>query len=768
MNLSASIEEMRQAVALEIRASATDSSKNVEVARPRLIAETEEGFLYSFDAEVQILVPPETPVTFKAAGFNRIQGTWIGQDEFEILLTLKERLDPAVKRGRLVIDLSFILEALSLRLSEIETAPGLGLVQDLLAGTTSNMPEKANRVSESLRDLRRAGQNINSSQESAIRNSLEQPIHFVWGPPGTGKTANLSHVCRALCEEGESVLVIAHAHAAVDVAMLRVAESMDGHTLLTRGKVLRIGFSQNPEVRRHKYLTVLGILRQTEPDLLDKWEHLEEQKKQLQAEMRRTTPATAKSLERQLSDVRQQLESLRARVKEVEAALIERSAIVGCTAAKAIIDERIWKRNVDTVVIDEVSMMNFPFVTALASRARKRVLQFGDFRQLPPIVVSEDELAMKWLGEDSFHIAGVTKSVENGVEDQRITMLEEQYRMHSKICNVVSLLSYGERLITADGVDRRVEPIAIASPHSGESLVLADTTEFRSVCMKETKPGRFSRMNPMHAVIAVNLAYNLSSSNGDVCIITPYRAQARLIAAIAAELKLEIPIATVHRFQGAERGIVIFDVCDAFPQQRASRLTGHSPDIAVRLINVGISRAKGKLLVLADRHFISNYHDGRSPTRKVCGYFAQFGTARPLELDDLETNESPFEWFDDFSSAQMSLAGELISSRQIRLNLPDGFLLSSQVSRVLEEQPSKEVTVRTTKLAAGELSGKKMNVETSVASGGFFALLDRGAFIGGRDAEAPVVFIRGNVAPIFASVFCIDEQEERERYSLRR
>ncbi len=746
---------MRQAIDLEIRASAADSSKDVDVSKARLIAESEEGFLYNFSADVQVPVPPETPVTLKAAG-NRIKGTWIGQDEFEILLTLREKLDPSVTRGRLSIDLSFILDELSKKLSEVEKSPGLALVRHLIAGTSPDSLQKARRIDETLLALRNAGQRINSSQEMAIRNCVAQSIHFVWGPPGTGKTANLSHVCRVLCEEGDRLLVIAHAHAAVDVAMLRIAEAMEGHDLLVQGKILRVGFSQSQEVRQHQYLTVLGILRRTEPDLLDKWEHLEDQKRTLQAQIRKAGSAEAKSLELLLNDVRQQLESLRARVKEVEATLIEGAAIIGCTAAKSVIDEQIWQRNVETVVIDEVSMMNFPFVTALASRAQKRLLQFGDFRQLPPIVVSEDEIAKKWLAEDSFHIAGITKSVEKSVPDQRLTMLEEQYRMHSKICNVVSLLSYGEQLVTAAGVDAQVGNIAIANPHSGESLVLADTTEFRSVCSKESRPGRYSRVNPIHAVLALNLAYNISSAGSDVCIITPYRAQARLISSLATEIGLKIPVATVHRFQGAEQAIVIFDVCDAFPQQKASFLTGHNPDIALRLINVGISRAKGKLIFLADRQFISNYHDGRSPTRKVCAYFAQFGSAQPLALDDLESDESPFEWFDDFSSAQLSISRVLAGSRQIRLNLPDGFHLSSQVSRALEEHSGGDVVARAPESTAQELVRKGISVKTAVASGGFYALFDKGVFVGGRDADAAVVLVRGNVIGAFTQVFCVD------------
>jgi hypothetical protein len=762
-SVSAALEEMRKAIALEIRASSTDSSRNVDVSKGRLLAETQEGFLYSFSADIQVPVPPETTVIFKAPDGSRFQGIWIGQDEFEILLTLHEKLEPSVKRGRLIINLSFILEALSEKLPEVEKGPGRCLVQHLLSGTSPDGIKGPLHIEQSLCELRAAGQLINSSQEAAIRSSLRESIHYVWGPPGTGKTANLSHVCRALCNENERILIVAHSNAAVDVAMLRVAEAMEGQPLLTQGKVLRVGFSQSPEVRRHRYLTVLGILRQTEPDLLDKWERLEELRRALQAQLREATATVAKSIEPRLNEVRRQLEALRARLREVESTLIDQSFVLGCTAAKSIIDQRIWQRKIENVVVDEVSMMNFPFVTALASRASKRLLQFGDFRQLPPIVISEEEEARKWLEDDSFNIAGVTKSVEQGVPDKRITMLEEQFRMHSSICNVVSLLSYGERLITAEGVDKRVDHIIQAAPFPGQSLLLADTSEYHSVCLKELKPGRFSRVNLLHAVISLNMAHNflVSGTDADVCIITPYRAQARLVSALASELDIDVTVATVHKFQGSERSVVIFDVCDAFPQQKASRLTGHAPDIARRLMNVGISRAKGKLVVLADRQFISNYHDGRSPARKICAYLAQFGVANPLELDDLDSNQPTFEWFDDFRSTQLVLSQELARSKHAHLNLPDDFHLSAQVTRLIESLGDRVVTARAPKVIAQQLTGKTADLETSVGSGGFYVLLDHAAFIGGHEAGSPVVLVRGNVAGPFAHVLLGDEQEVR-------
>ena len=60
-------------------------------------------------------------------------------------------------------------------------------------------------------------------------------------------------------------------------------------------------------------------------------------------------------------------------------------------------------------------------------------------------------------------------------------------------------------------------------------------------------------------------------------------------------------VARGHRFQGGERDVVIFDSIDAEPLAPERLLSDTTPSSsASNLINVSLSRARGKLVILAD------------------------------------------------------------------------------------------------------------------------------------------------------------------------
>jgi hypothetical protein len=70
-------------------------------------------------------------------------------------------------------------------------------------------------------------------------------------------------------------------------------------------------------------------------------------------------------------------------------------------------------------------------------------------------------------------------------------------------------------------------------------------------------------------------------------------------------LTADIISATVHKFQGSERDVMIFDTVEGAPQSRAGMLlTGKDSE---RLINVAITRTKGKFIHVSNKSFIRRY-----------------------------------------------------------------------------------------------------------------------------------------------------------------
>jgi very-short-patch-repair endonuclease len=116
--------------------------------------------------------------------------------------------------------------------------------------------------------------------------------------------------------------------------------------------------------------------------------------------------------------------------------------------------------------------------------------------------------------------------------------------------------------------------------------------------------------NPPTAWLAIDLAREIRAHAPDkrIAIITPYRGQVRLLRRwlhdeIKVDSRLEgIEVGTVHSFQGGEADAVIFDVVDGFPRTGPGILL--RDDTGMRLVNVAITRARGKLVIIADKEWL--------------------------------------------------------------------------------------------------------------------------------------------------------------------
>jgi hypothetical protein len=74
----------------------------------------------------------------------------------------------------------------------------------------------------------------------------------------------------------------------------------------------------------------------------------------------------------------------------------------------------------------------------------------------------------------------------------------------------------------------------------------------------------------------------------------------------------KIECRAVHRFQGGERDMVIFDTVDVDPLPPGILLAGNTPGASsANLINVSLSRARGKLVVIADVGYFRRHPQAR-------------------------------------------------------------------------------------------------------------------------------------------------------------
>lgn len=245
-------------------------------------------------------------------------------------------------------------------------------------------------------------------------------------------------------------------------------------------------------------------------------------------------------------------------------------------------------------------MATLPSLFYAACLCTKRAIMVGDPRQLPPIVQSGDERVRRAIGRNVFDVA-----IPDPARSDIVAMLGVQYRMHPAIGTLVGDLFYGGRL--SHGADRAAtDAIAARRPFPGMPVVVVDTRS-RTTCQRSAKGT--SRVNPASAELTADLAAEAARAGAaSIAVITPYAAQAADIRRLLAARRISdaVECSTIHRFQGRECDVVIIDLVDAAPM-RPSALLADAPN----LLNVSISRARGKLVIVADvDYFESAARDG--------------------------------------------------------------------------------------------------------------------------------------------------------------
>lgn len=546
------------------------------------------GAIYSFETLADGLVPEGTTALLRIEAVEYTAEVLQRLDD-EIVLFVEPKDDelPAIKvpTGSLISEPWFLIEELAKRTDHLAAGTEISVPCARLLRRFADqqpLPSAAEHVTAADIDL-------NPLQERAAAAVLSEPLWWVWGPPGTGKTRTLGAIAAEVFARGERLLVAAHSNVAVDAAIVATANELEARGLeeaLRNGLVVRAGPAMLDEARDRRLSSREQVLQQ----------HPEHAASIQTLTRRLKAPGLGPD---ELRRTRQELAAARAAVRELERDLIGRAAVLFATLPKCAIDETIFGRSFTAAIVDEASMAYPCQVTLAAALATQRVAVFGDFRQLAPIVTSADADVQALLGADAFTAAGITRSVDRGVVPHDVSMLTTQHRMHPAIRQPVSELSYLGRLDDGRMVERQNTATALAAPHPGAPIVAINS---RLLGARGWRSHDQSRLNPLSAVWSVRLCLAALVTVERAALLTPYRAQAHLMTALVRELKLRerVTVGTVHRMQGAEAPAVVFDLVDAPPLGVPGRIL--QEPTGRRLVNVALSRAKGKLVVVGDAH----------------------------------------------------------------------------------------------------------------------------------------------------------------------
>lgn len=318
---------------------------------------------------------------------------------------------------------------------------------------------------------------------------------------------------------------------------------------------------------------------------------------------------------------------------EIQKKVLSEAKLVATTLTKTFVARQFPDMPFDVLVLDEASMAPLPHIYWAASRCREFVTIVGDFLQLPPICIAENTMAQKWLGRSIFEVLGID-TVRKACSDPRVKLLDTQYRMVPEISVIPNRFSYQNKLKDNPSTLN----LRLYDGVSESSLVLIETAAMNPWCSRLSTGGRFNLYN---ALVCATLAKRIigKTSDGGVGIITPYAAQARLINKIAKDWKVldYVRISTVHRFQGGEEPIIIFDSCEGWGAKVAPMLDDTKADSDARLLlNVALTRAKSRFYFVAHtRHLLSDLHRD-SVLARIIHHFCE--NAEVLDSENLVDN----------------------------------------------------------------------------------------------------------------------------------
>ena len=405
-------------------------------------------------------------------------------------------------------------------------------------------------------------------QSYCVAFAMNNPVTFIWGPPGTGKSVTLTETISAAISRGKRVLVLAVANDALD----SIAEKIYSRYLGGKDRHLT-------EAVESGRVTRYGVTHRTR--------HYKEISYSLKVKRARvngqTPPSTVEAMGRDL--------------------------ISFSTFYRFLHLEDI---QYDMVVVDEAGAVNLPFLYLCAAAAKWRLVVCGDPRQTQPIfsyAVRETGKDIAKLFSTDIYRHNTLRINPEDAPDARLCALTVQRRMTAEIAQcVVDTRLYRAYITPADRKLSKPEEVAIGcAPLPGKGLVLLDTSGLA--------PKTSENSNRIHFEVGKIFAEYAGavSGIGRVGIVCPYSNQAKLYRQWIHDNKLlKIQAGTVHAFQGSEAPYIIFDITES---PRTDGKPAHhtftdevktGADETINVLNVAVSRAKSKLVLIANVDYMTN------------------------------------------------------------------------------------------------------------------------------------------------------------------
>lgn len=391
---------------------------------------------------------------------------------------------------------------------------------------------------------------FNPDQIKAINNCFTtNDFSLILGMPGTGKTTTITEILKILVANHKSVLVVSYTHSAIDNILIKLK-------LQNITDFIRLGALNRIHDSIKQFSPLSELFKISEP-----------------SELRRIYLETS----------------------------------IVATTCLGIRDWLFSQRRFDYCIVDEASQVSMPICIGPLNFCERFVL-VGDHYQLPPLIVAPS--ARKGLQKSLFK--SLSEDFPESVND-----LSYQYRMCEEIMTLSNVLIYNGRLKCGN---RKVARKVLTIPHPEKlALHLTDggtpwmenvlNPENRVMFLNHDNLRAGERMlgdnvdNPVEADLIFQIVEAMVATGVDetsIGVMSIYRAQIRLLKS-KLHLRPNLDVMTADKFQGLDKNCIIISLVRSNDKQVTGELLREW-----RRINVAITRAKCKLIILGSRRTLKH------------------------------------------------------------------------------------------------------------------------------------------------------------------
>lgn len=319
----------------------------------------------------------------------------------------------------------------------------------------------------------------------------------------------------------------------------------------------------------------------------------------------------------------------------------------------------------DTIIVDEASQLLEPSICGILPRFKRYIL-IGDEKQLPAVVsqpsfrCQAQNPLLKEVGIEDLSVSVFERLLNNAQQqhwDDCYAMLSTQFRTHKEIAGFISKKFYktldigSEKQTEGWGFFRNdffIKKVVFSENIFLNKKEFSDTNQENEKLMLKNQLSKNENLKNLknllvskrliflpspqettHKInkyeaqkvielldlIRQNAKEKGSFSPNTVGVITPYRAQiAEIYGLFDDELRQNVTVDTVERYQGSERDIIIISLAVNHALQMRNLQALNTQKTVDKKLNVALSRAKEQLILIGNVDIL----------KKDSGFYGEF------------------------------------------------------------------------------------------------------------------------------------------------